>query len=184
MEHLISRVALAIVLSSSLPVELLAARVVVKRSAIVVRPGHPIRRAYSRTVVVRPSPRVVITRSPIVYLPPVMWTARATSLPPRDRLVWEQSETIRRSEDWVDMSFGVDSRGDALLVFVDGEARIDFAEVTFENGQVQVIDFNERVQATGTFRLLDFADGRRVDSVRILAKAESLQARFSVYMRK
>lgn len=151
---------------------------------IVVRPGHPIHRAYNRTVIVRPPRRVIVTRAPIAFLPVVPFAATTISLPPRNRLVFEDSETIQRREGWVDSNFGVDSRGDALLLAIEGQARLDFAEVTFDNGQVQVVDFNERMERSGTFRLLDFADGRRVDNVRIVAKAESRQARLTVYLRK
>ena len=31
---------------------------------------------------------------------------------PRDRLIWEDAETIERDEEWVDSNFGVDRRGD------------------------------------------------------------------------
>lgn len=164
---------------------LLAAEVLsAARVVISVRPGHPIRRSLSRTVVVRPARRVVVTRRPIVYLPPVIWAAPVVAIPPRNRVLFEDSETIRRNEGWVDTNFGVDNRGESLLMNIEGQARLDFAEVTFENGQVQVVDFNERVEKSGTYRLLDFADGRRVNDVRIVAKAESAKARITIYMSK
>ncbi|MBL8235593.1 MAG: hypothetical protein JNL98_44295, partial [Bryobacterales bacterium] len=67
---------------------------------------------------------------------------------------------------------------------VDGRAQIDFAEVHFSNGQVQVVDFAEGPLESGTFTLINFADGRQVDHVRLVARARSQQARLTVLMAK
>ena len=40
------------------------------------------------------------------------------------------------------------------------------------HGETQVVDFNDRVHARGTYELLDFRDGRKVDHVRIVARAD------------
>jgi hypothetical protein len=183
--------AAAMALSLIEPAQLEAARKVVvrrgpagRRTTVVVHPGHPIRRAVNRTVVVRPMRTRVVVGAPLVFLPAIVWAANTVALPARDRLLYEDRETIDRDEDWVDVNFGVDRRGDAVLLDIDGRARLDYAEVTFENGQVQVVDFNERVHKTGLYTLLDFADGRHVKTVRLLAKAETEKARFTVYMRK
>jgi hypothetical protein len=154
------------------------------RTAVVVHPGHPIRRAVARTVVVRPARTRVLVAAPLFFLPAVVWGATIVSLPARDRLIWEDSEVIHRDEEWVDSNFGVDRRGDALYLEVDGRAHLDYAEVTFENGQVQVVDFQDRVHKSGLYTLLDFADGRHVKTVRLLAKSQTDKTKFTVYMRK
>jgi hypothetical protein len=118
----------------------------------------------------------------LTFLPVVMWPATIVALPARERLLWQDSETIEREEEWVDCNFGVDSRGRALFLEIGGTAQLNFAEVTFENGQVQVVDFEDRPRNTGIYQLLDFADGRRVMTVRLLAKSESDQAKLTVYM--
>jgi hypothetical protein len=110
------------------------------------------------------------------------WTAHAVSLPPRERLVWQDSEEINRAEGWVDTNFGIDSDGNALFLDIYGRAKLNFAEVTFANGNVQVVDFNEQTQGPGIYKLLDFADGRRVMTVRMLAKSESDDSRLTVYL--
>ena len=196
MNRTISTVVLsaAMVLTLVEPAELAAARkkVVVQRgpggrvqrTTVVVHPNHPIRRAVSRTVIVRPARTRVIVGAPLLFLPAVVWGARVVSLPARDRLVWEDVESIDRDEEWVDCNFGVDSRGDALFLRVDGRAQLDFAEVTFENGNVQVVDFQERVHKTGVYELLNFDDGRHVKTVRLVAKAQTEKAKFTVYMKK
>lgn len=171
------------------PEELSARKVVVRRgpvrrTTVVVHPGHPIRRSVTRTVVVRPARTRVIVAAPLVFLPAVVWGAAIVSLPPRDRLIWEDTESIERDEDWVDSNFGVDRRGDALFLRIDGRAHLDFAEVTFENGNVQVVDFSDRVYKSGIYELLNFADGRHVKTVRLLAKSETRKTKFTVYMRK
>lgn len=143
--------------------------------------GHPLRRP-ARTVLVRRPPPVVRTR--VVYAAPVVWTRAVVTLPPRDRMVWEDSETFRRREDWVDTHYTVNNRGDALYFRVAGRAQVDFAEVTFNNGQTQVVDFNESPLEDGTYRLLDFADGRQVEFVRMVARSRAPQSTITVLMRK
>ena len=155
----------------------------VRRTTIVVRPGHPIRRVLPTTVVVRPARRAVVVRAPLIFLPAVAWTAAVVTLPPRDQLVWQDADTLERDEEWVDSNFGIDDRGKALLLQVEGKARLNFAEVTFENGEVQVIDFNDSTHDTGLYQLLDFRDGRRVMTVRVLARSESPETMLSVYLR-
>lgn len=155
----------------------------VHRTTIVVRPGHPIRRALPRTVVVRPARTVVVVRAPLVFRPALLWTAAVIALPARPLLVYEDSETIEKEEDWVDSNYGVDQRGTALLLDIDGRAQLSFAEVTFENGDVQVVDFEDKPHDKGLYSLLDFADGRRVMTVRILAKSETPETTIRVYLR-
>src|SRR6266550_1004018 len=157
---------------------------VAARHALVVRTGHPIHRLLPREVVVRPARRNVVVRAPLVYLPALAWTRTVVTLPARERLAWQDSETISRDEEWVDTNFGIDESGHALFLDIDGKAKLNFAEVTFANGNVQVVDFNEQTHDRGVYKLLDFADGRRVGTVRILAKSESDDAKLTIYLSK
>lgn len=143
--------------------------------------GHPLRRPTRTVVVRRPAP---VVRTKIVYAPSVVWTRAVVTLPPRDRMVWEDSETFRRRDDWVDTSYSVNNRGDAIYFRVAGRVQVDFAEVTFNNGQTQVVDFNESPLEDGTYRLLDFADGRQVENVRMVARSRAQQSTITVLMRK
>ncbi len=156
----------------------------VRRTTVVVHPNHTIRRAVARTVIVRPARTRVIVGAPLVFLPAVVWGATVIARPASDCLIWEDAEVIHRDEEWVDCNFGVDRRGDALYLEVDRRAQLDFAEVTFENGNVQVVDFRERIHKTGMYELLNFADGRHVKTVRLVAKAQTDKAKFTVYMKK
>ncbi len=154
------------------------------RVTLAVRPGHPIRRALPPVVVVRPARRVVVVRAPLVFLPAVVWTAAVVSLPAREHLVWQDSETIESDDGWVDTNYGVDATGNALFLEVVGKADLNFAEVTFANGNVQVVDFNDKTHQTGVYKLLDFADGRQVMTVRLLAQSKSDETKFSVFLSK
>jgi len=88
--------------------------------------------------------------------------------------VWNGAETLDREEGWTDFTMNVDRRGTGLLLEIDrGSAQVSFAEVVFENGDAQVVDFNDHVHATGVYSLIDFKDGRKVDHVRVVAKADS-----------
>jgi hypothetical protein len=182
-------VCFALVLSVLCSVEAVGQRkrtVVVRRphSTLVVRHGHPIRRVLPTRVVVHPARTPVALRGPLVFLPAVTWTAAVVSLPPRDRLVWQDTEAISESEGWVDTNFGIDGTGEALYLNIEGRAKLNFAEVTFANGNVQVVDFNEKSQKSGVYKLLAFKDDRHVMTVRILAMSESDAARLTVYLGK
>ncbi len=162
-----------------------AARVVVRgpRARVTVRTGFPIRRTLPH-VVVRPA-RVTVRVAPAVYLAPVVWGAVVVaSPPPASALVWEDSESLDRDDDWTDFTLNVDARGQALFLDVKGRAQIQFAEVVFENGNAQVVDFDERVVKNGLYQLLDFRDGRKVDHVRMVARAKSNEAKIIVRMEK
>ena len=162
--------------------------VVVRRPVVhtrlVVRRGYPIQRVLPAAVVVRPARRAVVVGAPLVFLPTLAWTRTVVAMPARERLVWQDSETITRDEEWVDTNFGIDSAGNALFLDIDGKTKLNFAEVTFANGNVQVVDFNEQTHGTGIYRLLDFADGRHVKTVRILARSESDDTKLTVYLSK
>src|SRR5256885_4749681 len=143
------------------------------RHALVVRTGYPIHRLLPREVVLRPARRAVLVRAPLRYLPALTWRAAFVTLPPRERIVWQDTETITRDEEWVDTNYGVDGNGNALFLHLNGKAQLNFAEVTYENGNVQVVDFNEESHSAGTYKILDLGGGEHVMTVRVLAKSES-----------
>ena len=161
-------------------------RVVVRnrpnRTNLVIRAGHPIRRRLPTTVLVRPAHRAVVVGAPLVFLPALRWTAPVVRLPARERLAWQDSEVIESDEGWVDTNFGIDGSGNALFLEVTGKAELNFAEVTFANGNVQVVDFNDETHESGVYKLLDFADGRHVKTVRILALSKSTDTKLIVYL--
>ena len=134
---------------------------------VTVHRGFPIRRTLPAVTVRTHTVRV----APRVYLAPIAFTAVAVaSLPPN---VWTTTEMLDRDEGWTDFVMDVDRRGTRLLLDIDrGTAQISFAEVVFENGETQVVDFNDRVHTNGTYELSDFRSGRQVDHVRIVARAD------------
>lgn len=176
MKRLVVIALLATTALLTIPVETEAARARVRRGPrgrvhVTVRPGFPIRRTLP-SVVVRPAP--VVRVAPRAYLGAVAFTAVAVSLPQRDVRVWTGVETLDREDGWTDFTMNVDRRGTRLLLDIEnGGAQISFAEVVFENGNAQVVDFNDRVHRSGVYSLLDFADGRKVDHVRIVAKPQN-----------
>lgn len=155
-------------------------RVVVRgpRVRVTVRPGFPIRRAIPN-VVVRPG--AVVRVAPRAYLAPVVFTAAVVaSLPSSD---WKQSEGLDREDGWTDFTMDVDRRGNRLFLQIEeGAAQISFVEVVFENGETQVVDFNDRAHARGVYSLLDFKNGRKVDHVRIVAKAAGEETQITLHL--
>jgi len=148
------------------------------RVRVTVRPGFPIRRTLPN-VVVRPA---TVRVAPRTYLGAVAFTAVALSTLPAAR-VSSGFEHLDREDGWTDFTMNFDQRGTGLLLEIDrGAAQISFAEVVFENGEAQVVDFDERVHARGTYSLLDFRDGRKVDHVRIVAKADAADSNIRVHL--
>ena len=154
------------------------------RTTVVVRPGHPIHRVLPAAVIVHPARVAVAVRAPLVFLPALAWTAAVVSLPPRERLVWQDTEAITEDEGWVDANFGIDGVGEALFLEINGKAKLNFAEVTFANGNVQVVDFNEKTHKSGIYKLMDFTADRHVMTVRILTQSESDATKLAVYLGK
>ena len=148
---------------------------------VVVHAGFPIRRALP-LVVVRRRPMVVTER--IVYAPLIIWRPLFVSLPPRERLGWEDSEILQKSEGWTEVTLEVNDRGDKLYLELTGRTQLDWAEVVFGNGQAEVVDFNAGTHQPGIYSLLDFRDWRTVSYVRLLARAKSPESRMIVRLQK
>jgi len=176
--------------ASFLPVaqDVHAARVVVRRGPrghvtrvrVTTHAGFPLHRTMPTVVVRGPVVRV----APRVYLSPIAFGAVVVaSLPPAPSRVWTEAETLENEDGWTDFTLNVDKRGKSMLLEIDrGAAQVSFAEVVFENGDAQVVDFNDRVHASGVYSLIDFADGRKVDHVRIVAKADTNQSVIRLYL--
>ena len=156
----------------------------VVHTRLVVRPGHPIRRTLPANVVVRTARRTVLVRHPLVFLPALSWRGAIVPLPPRERIIWTDTETIARDEEWVDTNYGVDASGSALYLDLTGKTKLNFAEVTFDDGHVQVVDFNEETHDPGAYKLLDVNANQHVATVRILAKSEADDSKLAVYLSK
>ena len=181
-------VLLAALAAASLPAPpAQAARIVVDarlgRRAVIVRPGWPIRRPLPFVVVhpVRAAYRVDAR----IFLPPVIWAPVVVTRPAPAAVVWEDGEAFARAEDWTEFTLNADTRGSRLLLSVEqGRVQFDFAEVVFDNGETRVVDFNRATQHEGTYPLLDFRDGRKVDHVRIVARSMSQRAHVALLMER
>jgi hypothetical protein len=68
--------------------------------------------------------------------------------------------------------------GKRLLLQVDGDAEISFAEIVQEDGRTQTVDFNDATVGAGVYTLVDFPDARRIDHVRLVARSKSPETRF------
>lgn len=152
------------------------------RTVVVVHRGWPLRRA-PRAVVVRPARGPVVV-APAVFLTPVAFAAASlTTVPARDALIWEDTQLLDREDDWTEFTLTCDARGRQLFLEIgSGRAQFDWAEVVFENGDAQVVDFNEKTHGPGLYSLLDFRDGRKVDHVRVVARARTDEAKLILRM--
>jgi hypothetical protein len=89
---------------------------------------------------------------------------------------------LNQDDDWTEFTLGADRHGRRLYVEIVGKAQLNFAEVVFANGETQVVDFEDKPRDSGLYSLLDFADGRKVDHVRMVARARSDEARIILRM--
>jgi hypothetical protein len=153
------------------------------RTTVIVRRGWPLRRPL-RVVVVHPLRHPVLVETH-TYLGPLAFAAVRVATPPADdALVWEDTETLTRDEDWTEFTLDCDTRGTRLWFEVAGRAEVDWAEVVFENGEARVVDFGDKAQGPGLYSLLDFPEGRKVDHVRMVARARSDESRITLRMEK
>lgn len=154
------------------------------RTVVTVHRGWPLHRPMRSVVVHRPN--VVVRVAPVHYLAPVVFGGTVViTRPASSMMVWQDAETIDRADDWTELTLDADARGTKLWLSVDsGKMQFDWAEVVFENGDARVVDFNERAYGQGLYPLLDFADGRKVDHVRLVARAKSPEAKVSLMMEK
>jgi hypothetical protein len=153
-----------------------------RRTTVVVHRGFPLHRALPHVVVRTPAVAVRVT--PRAFLPSLVFSAAVVaSLPAREARVWEDRTALDRDDGWTDFTMNVDRRGRQLYVAIGkGPAQISFAEVVFENGEAQVIDFDDHVHREGIYSLADFRDGRKVDHVRMVAKADSRSSEISLHL--
>jgi len=155
-----------------------------RRTIVVVHKSWPLHRQL-RPVIVRPV-RVAFRVHPVRFLPAVAWAGLVVAAAPhRNLLVWEDGETLSGAEDWTEFTLNCDNSGRRLwLEVVAGRVQFDWAEIVFENGDAQVVDMNEWERGPGHYEMLNFTDGRRVDHVRVIARAASDQARVVLKMEK
>ena len=185
---------------------------VVRRSLVVMSPGWPLKRA-PRPVVVRPPRGPVRPYiAPRVFLPPVVFSGgvvverrshRYTHDDgrsgdhdrghgygysygygySRESLVWRDSETLFREDEWTEFILDCNAHGSKLWFEVlEGRLQVDWAEVVFENGEAQVVEFPKRTVGPGMYPLLDMREGRRVDHVRMVAKTASREAKLTLWL--
>ena len=172
--------------------------IAVKRAPVVIHPGWPLTRP-PRPVIVRP-PRVSVRVrvEPRVFLPPIIFGGAVVSHRhergyryydgrgySRDSLVWQDSETLYREDEWTEFTLDCSTGGTRLWFEVfEGRVQADWAEVVFGNGEVQVVEFPERTLGPGLYLLQDFRGGRRVDYVRMVAKATSHEAQLTLWLER
>ena len=148
-----------------------------------VRVVHKGPRGRTTRVTVRTTRPVPVVRvTPRVYVPAVAFGAVVVASVPADRS-WHGSEVIDRSEGWTEFVMNVDQRGTKMFIEIDrGAAQLSEAVVVFENGDAQVVDFADRIHRTGTYELLDFKSGRKVDHVRVVAKADTKKSEIKLHL--
>lgn len=157
-----------------------------RRATVVVADGWPLHRPL-KTVVVH-SPRTAVHVQTSAYLAPISFAGspiKQSTAPPLDLFVWEDSEMLVKGDDWTDVTLSANARGGKLwLEIPEGKAQIDWAQITYGDGEAQVVDFGDKIHGAGLYPLLKVEQGRTVDHVRLIARAKSSEVKLVVRMEK
>ena len=155
-------------------------------AVVLVGEGWPLHRAPRLAVIHMGRSTVqVASRS---YLPAVAFPGAATAAavaPSRDGMAWEDGETLAKREDWTEFTLVAGALARRIWLEIDaGKVQFDWAEVVFDNGDSQVVDFGEKSYGAGLYSMLDLKAGRRVDHIRVLARAKSGEAKVILRLQK
>ena len=157
-----------------------------RRTLVEVPAGWPLSRP-ARSVVVHP-PRSDVRASCTSFLPVSISTGTtiaAVATPTRDLVAWEDGETLMRGEDWTQFTLNGDALGRQMVLEIPGgRVQLDWAEIVFNDGATQVVDFGEKTYAPGLYSMVDFAEGRQFAHVRVVARARTDEAKLTLRMLK
>jgi hypothetical protein len=108
------------------------------------------------------------------YLAPVTVDSLVvTPALPLEQDEWHGAKEVA-SDQWTDFSLAVGLTGTYLYLGVDGAAaQISVAEVVFDNGDSEVIDCCDQTVQPGMYSLAELTGGRKVDHIRIVARADT-----------
>ena len=151
-----------------------AARGRAARHVVVVHDDFPLHRTWPTVLDRRPG--VAIRVAPRTFTPALVWNATLAVPPSDNATMWNDAETLDPDDDWTETVFDVNDPGSRLVIGIDGQVALDWAEIVFSDGSTQVIDFKVRTATSGLYALLDFGEIRRVDHIRVMALALSPSA--------
>jgi hypothetical protein len=119
------------------------------------------------------APRVTIVESRPYLAPATIDSLVVTLALPLENDAWEGTKEVA-SDQWTDFTLPVGVTGTHLYLGVDGAAaQISSAEIVFDNGDSQVIDCNDQTVQPGLYSLFELTGGRKVDHIRVVARAET-----------
>ena len=157
-----------------------------RRTMVELREGWPLSRP-ARSVLVH-APRSEVSASTAPFLPAASFggaVVSAAATPSRDLVAWEDGETLSRGEDWTQFTLAADAQGKHMMLEIPaGKVQFDWAELVFDKGETQVVDFGERTCAPGLYSMADFGEGRKLDHVRIVARSRTGEAKVTLRMFK
>jgi hypothetical protein len=107
------------------------------------------------------------------YLAPVTADSLVvTPALPLENDEWEGTKEVA-SDQWTEFTLAVGRTGTHLYLGVDGAAaQISIAEIVFDNGDSQVIDCCDQTVQPGLYSLIELTGGRKVDHIRVVARAD------------
>jgi len=152
------------------------------RGKVVVHHGFPITRTLPR-VYVR-APRVAIRVTPRAFLPRRIFPATVIKVRPAPAaIVWHEVEPFALDDGWTEASLVVTHTGRHLYFEIaEAPVSVSFAEVVYDDGETQVVDFNDRTYQPGYYGLLDLDTARGIDHVRLVASATRADVQIGLHL--
>lgn len=145
------------------------------RSEVELFKGWPLKRSAHVVLVRAPKRKVNIQpKSYLATVEPGRRYAMKGAAPARVNVLWEDSLRLSKDDHWTQLTLPAGTRGTRLwLDLRGGKAKLDWAEIVYDNADAHVVDFRERTLAPGLYSILDPRAPRVVSHVRMVARAMS-----------
>jgi hypothetical protein len=112
------------------------------RRPVIFAPGFPV------------APRQVVIEEPTIISQPVPQSYASSGL-----------SNLYNRDGWVNIDVPVEQSGRRLYLNLNGEAKLDYAEIKFGDGQVERVNLHNQVYNGGNIEIADFGHNRHVSSV-------------------
>lgn len=129
--------------------------------------------AASAEIIIRPFARRAVIFAPVAPRPVVIEEPTIINQPVQQSYASSGSYNIYSRDGWVNIDVPVEQSGRRLYLNLDGEAKFDYAEIKFGDGQVERVNLHNQVYNGGNIEIANFGRNRHVSSVDLRARSDS-----------
>jgi hypothetical protein len=99
-----------------------------------------------------------------------LWPGPVVAAPWPGDVTWQDSQRLDDPMMWAETDFDVNGSGENLVLAVDGDVALDWAQIVFSDGETEVVDFRNSRTSTGSYGLWNWGENRQVDHIRVMAR--------------